>query len=302
MIIKIKAVALVCFMSLSVILCGCDSNCDKLTLKKLVDSQCIDLKNRSDVASIRFDNYIYDFNNRYNNDILEILNTLDKYVLDESSEFEDTEEKMYLSFRNINYDMVSFLVNENDDIKMIYNVTDKAYYHCDGIYEDLIDDFQSFMKKDYYQVLYNPDTMLYEYEIYDKDKNILESDTISDMPYITRENEDIVCFWHQSGTGTLTRISHYYNVKTGEKSPVYYGQTDSFKNLTCNTGHSIVEVSDIFSGEVLYTIDEDDFEETLSDCMENIVSAYFTDDGKQIHIIYMNAEYQKRDCFFDILK
>lgn len=62
----------------------------------------------------------------------------------------------------------------------------------------------------YFEVTY--DQFLYSYWIKDRDGNILAEDTTSEWPHISQESEDIVCLWIQTGTGTLTIWSQYFNL------------------------------------------------------------------------------------------
>lgn len=141
----------------------------------------------------------------------------------------------------------------------------------------------------YYSVTY--DKFLYSYRIQDGQGNILADDTTSEWPHISQESEEIVCLWMQTGTGTLTRWSRYFNIRTGEISPVYYGQTDSFGTMTSNTGSGCVIVSDIFTGEEIMTVDE--WGQPLGDCIENIRCAYFSKDGTELHVTCLDANYEE---------
>lgn len=130
---------------------------------------------------------------------------------------------------------------------------------------------------------------MYSYYIKDMHGNTLAEDISIDYPYITQETEDIVCLWMQTGTGISTRWSRYFNIRTGEISPVYYGQTDNFGTMTCNTGNGCVVVSDIFTGEEIMTVDE--WGQPLGACADNIRSAYFSEDGKSIDVVCLDAEF-----------
>lgn len=46
----------------------------------------------------------------------------------------------------------------------------------------------------------------------------------------------------------------------------------------------------------------DRFEKPLGDCMENILSAHFTNDGTQIIVEYLNTEFEKEEQIFDLPK
>ncbi len=140
-----------------------------------------------------------------------------------------------------------------------------------------------------YTVTY--DKFLYSYRIQDRQGNLLAEDTTSRQPHISQETEDIVCLWIQTGTGTSTRWSQYFNIRTGEISPVYYGQTDSFGTMTSNTGSGCVIVSDMFTGEEIMTVDE--WGQPLGECVENIRSAYFSEDGKSLEVICLDTDFEE---------
>lgn len=143
----------------------------------------------------------------------------------------------------------------------------------------------------YFEVTYEQGTFLYYYRIQDVHGNILAEDTSPDCPHITQKSEDIVCLWMQTGTGASTRWSQYFNIRTGEISPVYYGQTDSFGTMTSNTGNGCVIVSDIFTGQEIMTVDE--WGKPLGACNDNIRSAYFSEDGKSLAVTCLDAEFEE---------
>ncbi len=134
---------------------------------------------------------------------------------------------------------------------------------------------------------------MYSYYIKDIHGNTLAEDISIDYPYITQETEDIVCLWMQTGTGISTRWSQYFNIRTGEISPVYYGQTDSFGTMTSNTGNGCVIISDIFTGEEITTVDE--WGQPLGECNDNIRSAYFSEDGRSLEVTCLDAEFEEFD-------
>lgn len=153
--------------------------------------------------------------------------------------------------------------------------------HQDG--ETVVD------KTDYYKLIYNNNTNMYMYEIYNIDGDIIESDTINKKPHITLVGDNVVWLWVQAGTGHLTRWTYFYDVISGEKSPVYYGMTDCCDKYVLNVTDNAVNVSEMFSGnrrEMFY-----DFEKGLADdVIESITSAKFVDDGYSVEVEYLSAE------------
>ena len=79
---------------------------------------------------------------------------------------------------------------------------------------------------------------------------------------------------------------------------MYYGQTDYYGDLVCATGSSKVIVYKMFSGEQVCCFDQ--FEKPLGDCIENICSAYFIKDVKEIIVEYLNTDFEKETQFFAI--
>ncbi len=143
----------------------------------------------------------------------------------------------------------------------------------------------------FFEVVYEGE--MFSYYIKDIHGNTLAEDISIDYPYITQETEDIVCLWMQTGTGVSTRWSQYFNIRTGGISPVYYGQTDSFGTMTCNTGNGCVIVSDIFTGEEIMTADE--WGQPLGECNDNIRSAYFSEDGKSLEVTCLDTDFEEFD-------
>ncbi|MBR4286974.1 MAG: hypothetical protein IKT55_04640 [Clostridia bacterium] len=280
------AVLLVIALFLS--LCCCSHVAEKQTLQDLVVS-CKNISSaRCTQATVSVDGKIYFFSNGYDRIPEDFYNSLNQYEIEEVTEKEVSYNQIYIDFYNPYEDGLDLCVDEKDHI-IIDNDYDKVY-KCEGIYDSLREYFKPIFAESNlcYQVGHTPVTYGYEYVIYDKEYQTIKYDTSSRQPHITRINDDVVCLWIQGGTGILARWSVYYNTATGEISPTYNGQTDSYGTLTCNTGSGIVEVSDIFSGEIVYTID--DFDEPIATFVENISSAYFSEDGSQIIVEYLNTE------------
>ena len=105
--------------------------------------------------------------------------------------------------------------------------------------------------------------------------------------------------WVQTGTGALTRYAKFFDINNGLISPEYYGQTDYYGDKVCAIGSSQVIVYEMFSGEKVCCLDS--FEKPLADCVENICSAYFTKDGTQIIVEYLNTELETEKQIFDFV-
>lgn len=168
-----------------------------------------------------------------------------------------------------------------DNTKNSSDLLSDTVSHQDG--EIVVD------KTDYYKLICKNNTNMYMYEIYNIDGDIIESDTINKKPHITLVDDNVVWLWVQTGTGHLTRWTYFYDVISGEKSPVYYGMTDCCDKYVLNVTDTAVNVSEMFSGnrrEMFY-----DFEKGLADdVIESITSAKFVDDGYSVEVEYLSAE------------
>lgn len=162
------------------------------------------------------------------------------------------------------------------------------YQNGDNIIEDT----------DFYRIIYNKNTYMYKYEIFDTDGNILESDTTNRQPHISLLNDKIIWFWAQSGTGALTRWAYFYNTTTGQKSPTYSGVTDCLDNFVLTMTTDMVHISDMFTGKSLQTFYE--FEKGLSpDYHEKIIWAQFADDGYSVKVKYWSEKETEEIQVFD---
>ena len=161
------------------------------------------------------------------------------------------------------------------------DISSDTVLYQDG--DDVVD------KTDYYKLIYNKNTSMYKYEIYNIYGKVIDSDSIVKKPHITLVDDNVVWLWVQAGTGHLTRWTYFYDVISGEKSPVYYGMTDCYDKYVLNVTDNAVNVSEMFSGnrrEMFY-----DFEKGLAeDVIESITSAKFVDNGYSVEVEYLSAE------------
>lgn len=139
---------------------------------------------------------------------------------------------------------------------------------------------------------------MYEYAVYDKDGQILESDSVSKQPYLFWDGSNTVHLWGQSGTGQLTRWARFFDVESGKASPAFYRQTDYFGELVCTAESGQVGLYDMFSGKLLYCFDK--FDKPTADYTENIISAYFSNDGKELIVCYYSSDGTKEKQIFDV--
>ena len=214
-----------------------------------------------------------------------------------------------------NYYFVSIFENKNHasfsvydtDVICVVDVYDRNLYYCEGVYDSFEKTFGTYFEENskYYSIKPIYDRSTYDhpvlieetYSVFDKNNNVLESDSTTETPHLFYDS-GIVHLWFQTGTGIMTRFAKFYDVENGKTSPEYYGQTDWFSNMVSSTGHSQVIIYDMFSGDELYRINE--FEKPLGDCIENIQSAFFSTDGKQLIVKYLNEDFEQVTQTFDL--
>ncbi len=286
-----KKVSILLVVFLLICISGCGNSENKTTFKQVVSGQNFAFDARNTMLTINYDNREYDFNNKYKPYVKDFSEFLNGFEMKPVTEAQTTDEHFYIRFLTSDWESIGITFYTNDVIELsVDGFINKESFISEGIFEKLNEYLEPIFSEtdSYYRKGTTPVTQRYEYGVYDIEGTVLVCDISLRAPHITRESEDIVCRWIQGGTGIYARNSVYYNIKTGEISPTYSGQTDSYGNLTCNTGSGIVEVSDIFSGEIVYTID--DFDEPIATFVENISSAYFSEDGSQIIVEYLNTE------------
>ncbi len=293
-----KKISLVIVLSLLVCLCSCSFVTEKQMLQNIIVIDESVFSIRTTEMDVYMGENIYCFSNKYDRVLQDFYNSLNEYEIGKVSEKEKSYNNIHIRFNTQYQGIVSLTIDDKDQI-----VLDSDFdniYKCEGIYDAFQEYFEPIFSESnkYYKIGRVPISMQYEYVIYKKDLSTIRFDTTRSQPHITRISEDVVCLWCQAGTGIYARWSVYYNRVTGEVSPTYNGQTDSYGNLTCNTGSGKVVVSDIFSGQELYVIDK--FNEPPADYFENIVSAYFTEDGTQIKVVYKNQNNVDCEQVFDL--
>lgn len=206
---------------------------------------------------------------------------------------------IYITFENSKDIIQSFSVNENNQVRVFDKAT-PIVYECEDIYKTLTAFINPYLKHNanFCRVASTPIRYMHEYAIYDKDYNVIQSDYIGREPHIFLNDSNIVHLWVQSGTGALSRWAQFFDVNNGTKSPTYYGQTDSFGNLVSATENRQVSIYDMFSGDLLYCIDK--FEKPLAYYYENIVSAYFSEDGAKLIVQYFSNDTETQVQIFDL--
>ena len=229
-----------------------------------------------------------------------LLNSSELSPIDES-DFDNDKKNVSISFSDI-YDRsfhsgAGVVINELD--QLCVRVSDVEYYYeSDGFYDLAVRWLSDHTEKidSYYKVdnVTNP----YTYSVYGFDTSEMNNRT----PYrVSLTDDNFVYVWWQFGTGTMFRSAVFYDPANGRVSPHYLGPTDYYQNMVVSYGYdddgivdtNTVQVSDIFSGEVLFTVDE--FKTPINRTMVNAVwLMYFNRDGSAILVNYFDENNELR--------
>lgn len=300
-----RVTSLILSVVLIFVLVGCARGEEKATLKEVLELYSetpVSEPNEFDELMISIDNKTYHINN-VNDFVSEFCDELDRYKIEEI-EIENYNKDVqdyyiYLDKESGWNSGVGFCINQEDEIKVCYDFTEYKYYECKDVFNEITSFLASELEyQDKHYSIKSTEDYLTEYEIYDVKGNVLEKEKTSEYPHIYLQSENIICKWIQGGTGALSRWGNFYNFKTGEKSPVYYGQIDSFGNLVSNTNRFSVTISDMFSGKELLVIDN--FKEEIADYAEPVMSAYFNEDGTKIEITYHTKQGEEATDIIDL--
>lgn len=291
-----------CFFAIVmlIMLVGCIPINNKTTLQDIISTEGIDFSDRNTELSI---NFHYNYNNTYKNTVLNFYNTLDNYAVVEAENTHSyNDEGIYISFQSFNCKIISFEVYE-DDIISISKDADFSYYKCVGIYNAIKKDIDVLTTESnkYYKV--NSDNFLNTYTIFDKNGNTIFEEITNENPHIYIVDENTVVSWIQSGTGVLTRSAYFYDYNTGEISNVITGQIDWYNGYVCSVSSSAVYVQEILGSDEVKVFNH--FDKQIASFIENIYSARFINDGKQIEVKYwtvLEKENELQTQLFDVDK
>lgn len=283
---KMKKISLFLAIVMLFILVGCSKQPEEtntITLQDVISTEEIDFSDRNTEMNIWF-KFEYNYNNTYKNTVLNFYNTLDEYIITEAENTHNyNDEGIYISFWSFDYNHVGFEVYD-DDIIRISKGTDFLYYKCDGVYDTIKKDIDILTTEadKYYKIEYTE--FLYTYTIFDKNGNVIFEDTTNRDPHIFLVDENTVVKWIQSGTGILTRGAYFYNYDTGEISNLIWGQIDWHNGYVCSACSGAVYVHKIFGSDEVKVYDG--FDKQIASFIENVQSARFINDGKQIEVKY----------------
>lgn len=152
---------------------------------------------------------------------------------------------------------------------------------------------------EYYKVAYV--NLMYEYYIYDKEHNVVRSETsMNRQPHLSMVSDDTVKFTLQVGTGIGTQWGYFYNVTNNVFSPVYNSIYDQTNDKVAYGGVNKVIVSDIYDKEKYY-YEIKEFKEPLSKTVQPIFCAEFIDDGNKLKVSYLSGDcYTALDQIFEL--
>ncbi len=257
--------------------------------------------NKDDVFNIVID---------YNNNHYEIcddnvIKDFISYLENSKSETRDVDKYDYsnsysITLESASYGYFHFYMNNADILQILTYGKEHLFLYKKGLFDEVNKLLKPVMEQNdkYYSVKYDDFDFTYSYEIYDKQGNVLESDTITKQPHISYRGNNIICKWVQTGTGTSVRGTDFYDTNTGKKSPHYGGIVDSYDNLVANSTSESVVISDMFSGTVLQTIDK--FDRELYDAIETILDARFIENGKKVSVTYLAYDFSEQTEIFDV--
>lgn len=276
-----------------------DSSDDVMSLKSAVCDETFDFNDNYVQIGITAEYDYYCFSNRNQSFFNEILDFLTSTHIKPTNNYEHGTNELYITFCDSNFTYQSLNINEKDQV-CIYDGTAETKYSSEGVYNKLIECLTPHLKsyEKYCRAATTPILHMYEYAVYDKDGQILESDSVSKEPYLFWDGSNTVHIWGQRGTVQLTRWARFFDVESGKTSPAFYGQTDYLGELVCAAESGQVGLYDMFSGKLLYCFDK--FDKPTADDPESIISAYFSNDGKELIVCYYSSDGTKEKQVFDV--
>ena len=134
------------------------------------------------------------------------------------------------------------------------------------------------------------DKGVYAVQLYGADGELVWAcGPVNHEPLVSEEEPGLWSVSVQAGTGLSTRWTLYYAPGTGTLSPRCYGvldrQGDRLIHLYSSKQLEVRGLFDTEEGVVLRH-----FSEPLSNAVEPFVSAHFTEDGKDVVVIYLAGE------------
>ena len=176
-------------------------------------------------------------------------------------------------------------INKDNQLR----VGEENYYRVRGLYSEIKHRLSFHTEKSdrYFEIDETGPTTTYTVYGFDK---VNENNRRPYYLYLTDDN--FVYVWSQYGTGTMARMSKFYDPETGRVSPAYTAPTDYYQNMVVcyydpetRSSFGSITIVDMFSGQVLYKVDEK-YLPADRDLALGADTVYFNYDGSQIILEY----------------
>ncbi len=139
----------------------------------------------------------------------------------------------------------------------------------------------------YYRLVQETATLMYQYEIFDKDSNVVKTETLSREPEICLLDNSLVKVTVQAGTGLSTQRGYFYDTQSNTFSETFYCIYDQADGKVAYGEAEKVVVADIFNPDNYYW-ELSNFKEGLADTVaEPIIRAEFLEGGNKLKVVYL---------------
>lgn len=136
--------------------------------------------------------------------------------------------------------------------------------------------------EDYYKITETDNG--FQYMVYDNDQNVIEHGTSTRLPEIGFIDASTLRFSLQTGTGRSTQWGFYYDTATGRKSQMFSWVFDEYGGKIAYGEKGSIVVQSIFDEADRQVFS--DFNPPLDAAPDAIISAEFSQDGKQLLVRY----------------
>ena len=153
-------------------------------------------------------------------------------------------------------------------------------------------------KSKYYEII--KINNLYYYTIFKKNGNVSErSAYFPKRPEILIQDE-LIRISYQSGTGSYTKWSYYYDVDNDRFSRYFYSVYDKYDDMIAYGSQNEIIIENIFGGKIYKRIKK--FNYPLSCTTEPFIDAKFNEDGTILKVTYLTGDdYQRVTENFDLI-
>ncbi len=244
------------------------------------------------------------FSDLYNNratELFKLLNVEDFTEIQSVNQFSNKASISLLFDDREKSERYWFRVFEDDKIE--YGIADYTYFQAQkGTFQKIQAKVKQFEEEDknFYKVK-EDDRYILSFELYKKDGSVfVEEDTAMDVPHIKRIDENLFSIMVQTGTGSLSRWTGFYDYESEKLSTPYCGLVESYGDIVCTSHPKGVSLYKMFSDEAIAVID--DFEKGLADFIEPILDVAFSKDGTQLLVWYWNSDEETSTQVFNLEK